>query len=391
MLEQKRTEVSKPVVGEDVRPDGLVRDRGLRDHPETLLGVVDDGDGFAAHRGDGPVFAEEVERVIGVEFALVVKGQVEVQQGHERKGAVLVAFFLEGQVPGGVRRQAGGATNLVLIMPRDLALQEGVGVFVVGDTFISQEGDEALLEGVEAAFDFAFGLGVRGDAMGDAQGGEGALELGVGVEAVGRGAVAKEREAVGVERGWRAVLFEGGAQMAEVAPGGVAGGEGGGEDFAGMIVEGEDQGRIGVGGPPGMGRGVVLPAFTPGGALPAPPGFGAAFGRGASLRKVLADIGGDGSTGAWEVEPAGQFVGQQGEVEGLTVGQEVREEGVGGGGPLGVVIATRELEGEGFFVGEPLMAQFVAARATEPQALGGGGGIQLAGIEGGEDFLDVEG
>jgi len=40
------------------------------------------------------------------------------------------------------------------------------------------------LQGAEAAFDFAFGLGIGGDAVGRTQRGEGALELGVGVEPV---------------------------------------------------------------------------------------------------------------------------------------------------------------------------------------------------------------
>ena len=37
------------------------------------------------------------------------------------------------------------------------------------------------------------------------------------------------------------------------------------------------------------------------------------------------------------------------------------------------------------------MAQFVEAGATDHQTLGGREGVELAGVEGGEDFLDVEG
>ncbi len=44
-------------------------------------------------------------------------------------------------------------------MPRDLDLEQGVGVLVIGDFFLGQKGDEAFLEEVEAAFDFAFGVG----------------------------------------------------------------------------------------------------------------------------------------------------------------------------------------------------------------------------------------
>ena len=77
-------------------------------------------------------------------------------------------------------------------MPVELGLEEGVGVFVVGDFFESQEADEAFLEGIETAFDFAFGGRIGCDAVIGAQGGEGALELGMGVEPISGGAMAKE-------------------------------------------------------------------------------------------------------------------------------------------------------------------------------------------------------
>jgi hypothetical protein len=91
-----------------------------------------------------------------------------------------------------------------------------------------------------------------------------------------------------------------------------------------------------------------------------------------------------------EVEPAGQFIGHQSEVERLAVREEVGQEGVGGGGPVGMMIATGRVEGERGLVAEPKVAQFVEARATDHQALGGGVGIELAGIEGGQDLLDIE-
>ena len=160
--------------------------RRLRDHPEALAGVVDDGDGFSGGGCDWPGAAEEVEGVIGVEAALDVEGQMEIEQGRGGHGPQLRPLFLQGQIPGRVGGQAGGAADLVLVVPGDLGLEQDVGVFVIVDFFVGQQGDEAFLEGVEAAFDFAFGLGVGGDAVSGAQGGEGALELGMGVQAVGR-------------------------------------------------------------------------------------------------------------------------------------------------------------------------------------------------------------
>lgn len=142
---------------------------------------------------------------------------------------------------------------MVLVVPSQLDLEQGVGVGVIGDSFVGQKADESFLEGVEAALDFAFGGGVWGDAVGGAQGGKSALELGMGVEPVGWGAMAEEGESVGIETGWQAVNFDGRAQMFEMAPGGVAAHEGAGDDFTGMIIQREDEDWIMVGWPPSMG------------------------------------------------------------------------------------------------------------------------------------------
>jgi hypothetical protein len=308
--------------------------------------MVNEGDGFLAQGGDGPVVAEEVQSAVGVEAALMVKGQMEVQERGRWHRQEAGAFFGEGFVPRGVGGQAGGAADVVLVVPVQLELEELIGGFEIGDAFVGQEGDEAFLKGVEAAFDFALGLGVRGDAMGDAQGGEGALELGMGVEAVGGGAMAKERETVGVEGDGRAVFFDGSAQVAEVAPSGVAGDESAGDDFAGVIVGGEDEGGIDLGRPPRMGRGIVLPEFADVGALPAAAGLGAGRLRGDMLGEVLLDVMGDGGAGTVEVPAASQFVGQEGEVEGLAVWEDVGQEIMSGLRPRGVMIAAGRLRGE---------------------------------------------
>ena len=54
------------------------------------------------------------------------------------------------------------------------------------------------------------------------------------------------------------------------------------------------------------------------------------------------------------------------------------------------MIAARGSEFKGRFVGQPLMAQLVKPSGTDLQARRGGERIELAAIEGGEDFLDVE-
>lgn len=390
MSQQKRTGISKAVVSEDGGPDRMFGVWVSGDDPEALHGVVNERDGFLAQGGDGPVLAQEVEGSVGVEPALVIEGQMEVQEWRRRHGQEPGAFFGEGFVPSGVGSQAGGAADVVLVVPVQLVLEELIGGLEVGDAFVGQERDEPFLKGVEAAFNFAFGGGVGRDAVGDPQGGEGALELGMGVEAIGGGAMAEERQAVGVEGHGRAVLFDGSAQVAEVTPGGVAGDEGAGDDFAGVIVGGEDERGINVGRPPGMGRGIVLPEFADVGALPAAAGFGAGRLRGDVLGEVLLDVVGDRGAGAVEVQTARQFVGQEGEVEGVAVREDVGQKIMSGLGPGRVVIAAGRFGREASLVGEPLMAQFIEAGASDQEAFGGGGGIELAGVEGFEDLLDVE-
>ena len=72
------------------------------DDPEALTWVVNNGDGFSGGWADGPGAAQEVEGVIGIETALEVKGQMQIQQGDGGGGPEVGAFFLEGQIPGGI-------------------------------------------------------------------------------------------------------------------------------------------------------------------------------------------------------------------------------------------------------------------------------------------------
>ncbi len=302
----------------------------------------------------------------------------------------MVAFFLERQFPGGVGSQVRGATDVVLVVPINLDFEQRVGVFVVGDFFIGQQGDQPILQGAKAPFDFAFGLGIGSDAMSHAQRGKGALELGVVVEPVGRGGVAEESQPIGVKASRRAVLFNDRAKVSKVPPSGVAGGEGAAEDFAGVIVEGENEAGIMFAGPPGMRRTIMLPEFADGRALPAAARLGAAFGGGNQMGKVLSDIGGDGGAGAMKVKLTGQFIGQQREVEGLAVRQKGSQKIVGGLRPVNFVVAAGGSGREASFVTEPLMAQSVELGRTEAQTLCGRERVELARVEGGQNFLNVE-
>ncbi len=90
---------------------------------------------------------------------------------------------------------------MVLVKPMDLGLEQVVGGLIIGDFFIGQQGDQAVLKGAETAFDFTFGLGIGCDAVRYSQSSEGALELGMGVQTVVRGGMAKQRQTVGIKAG----------------------------------------------------------------------------------------------------------------------------------------------------------------------------------------------
>ena len=91
-------------MSQDVGPDGVERIGQVSNDPEALFGVMDNRDELVGHGRHRPVFAQEVQSVVGVEPTLEVEGQVQIQQRHRGYGAVVVAFFLHGQVPRGVRR-----------------------------------------------------------------------------------------------------------------------------------------------------------------------------------------------------------------------------------------------------------------------------------------------
>ena len=75
--------------------------------------------------------------------------------------------------------------------------------------------------------------------MGDAQGGEGPLELGTGIPIIGHGIMAKQAQAVGVDDQGQGVLEKEPAKMLEMIPGRVGGDKDCAQEFAGMVVDGQ--------------------------------------------------------------------------------------------------------------------------------------------------------
>lgn len=103
----------------------------------------------------------------------------------------------------------------------------------------------------------ACGLGAT--SVGHAQSGEGALELGTRIPVIGHGIMAKEAEAIGVHHHGQVVLEKEAAKVLEMIPGGVGRDKDRAQELAGMIIHGQQQGLLFLGGPPPVDGGIVLP------------------------------------------------------------------------------------------------------------------------------------
>jgi len=182
--------------------------------------MVDQADGGPLGLCDGPASPEEIYLLVGVDSSAQVESQMQVQQSGGRARTNGGAFFCQGPVPSDIGAVAGGAADGGILVS-DLAIEHDLSSGVIADVFVSQQGDQALLQGSKAAFDLAFGLRAGSDQMGYAQGGEGALELRTGIAIIGHGIMAEEAEAVGVNGQRQAMLEEEATEMFEVIPGGI--------------------------------------------------------------------------------------------------------------------------------------------------------------------------
>ena len=198
---------------------------------------MDESDRGSFGGSDVPALAKKVDLVVGVNAAFQMKGEMQVQQGCGRTGTRDGALFRQGFVPSGIGTEGGGGADGV-ILALNLAVEHDLRGGIAADSFISQEGHEAFLQGSKAAFDLAFGLRAGGDEMGNPQSGEGALELGTGIPVIGHGIMAKEAQAVGVHDHGQAVPEKEAAKVLEVIPSGVGGDEDRAQELAGMVIDG---------------------------------------------------------------------------------------------------------------------------------------------------------
>ena len=201
--------------------------------------------------------------------------------------------------------------------------------------------------------------------------------------------MAEKGEPVGVDGLGTAVAEERTAEVLKVGPGGVRGNKGGGDVLAGVVVDGEQEGLLGVGLPPGVDGGVMLPELPDAGPLPAAAGLGDGGGRLDQAREVGADVGGDGLPIAQEAAPAEEFIGEELEVGWALKGQEVLQQASDLRRPWGSVVAAGN--GRGGLLVDPAEAKAEEVGPADVQTETGLGRIDQAVVEVVEGEVDEVG
>ena len=276
----------------------------LGDDPELDFGMVDEGHGMPRGGSDRIAVTEEINLVVGVDASLDMQCQMEIQQAGIGARMQHMAMLLLSFSTGVVRGQVGGAADGA-VLAGQLAGQQFLGGGVSGDFLVGQKGEDSFLESAKAALDFTLGLRAGRDQMGDSEGGEGALELRAGIPAIGRGFMAEQGQAIGIESQGQAVAGKSAAEVLEVMPGGVGRNKDGRQEFAGVVIHGQQEGLLGISRPPLVDGGVVLPQFAHAGSFPAAAGLGYGRGRTDQEREVTASVGGNGFAVALESEAGG--------------------------------------------------------------------------------------
>ena len=350
---------------------------------------MDKGDGGSFCGSEVPALAKKIDLAVGVDAAFEVEGQMEVQQGSRRTGSCGGAFFLQGIFPGCIGAEpCGAAAGGVLAL--QLPVEHALGGGIAADFFIGEDCDQTFLQGAKAALNLALGLGAGRDQMGDAQSREGALELRAGITVIGHGIMAEEAEAIGVHDHGQIMPEKEAAEMLEVIPSGVGGDKDRAQEFARMIIDGQEQGLLFIGGPPLVDGGIMLPEFIDASAFPTPAGLGAGFRLADEVGQVCPGKGGHRLPVALEAEAGFQFVGDELEVGRFLQGQELLEKGDGLGRPVRPMIATRELGGEPRAFLEEAGAEPVKMRAADLEMVGGIRSVNHTLVELPEDLLEKQ-
>ena len=258
-------------------------------------------DGTARGRVDAPALEgdRDLAIVAGPHAGLLAPdvGPPRTHGGHAQNGA----FFGAGLGARGMRGEAQFAVDFMLVGVGQELVEQAVGSFQFQDAVGGQERGQAFLPVVVPAFDFAFGLGCRGGAQGDAVEVERGAELREGVGGVG----VEEGVVVHVERQGQAVGLENAGEEVEMGQESFAVVKAGPGVVAGGVVQEVEQALlVGGVGEEGVGRGVVLPEGALIAGLPALDRFGSLFGTGVGGQFVFEGPAADAGAVGFAVEAA---------------------------------------------------------------------------------------
>jgi hypothetical protein len=226
--------------------------------------------------------------------------------------------------------------------------------------------------------------------MGDPEGGKSALELGARVTIIRHGIMTKETEAVGVHDHGEAVLEKESSKMFKVIPSGVGGDKGRAQEFAGMIIDGEQEGLLFIGRPPLVDGRIVLPEFADAGAFPSAAGFGTRFGQADKFGKACSGKGGHGLAVAFETKAGFECIRHELKIGRFLQRQELLEEANGMGWPVRPMVTAGAFGGEAGAFLEEASAEPVKMGSADLEVMGGIRGVNLAAIELPEDLLEKQ-
>ena len=305
-------------------------------------------------------------------------------------GAQDGSFFCAGLLLSGVGCLTQFTMDFVLVGVGHELVEQLVGPGEFDDLVGGQEGDEAFLPVVMAAFDFALGLRGWGIEQLDAVEVEGGAELGEGVGVVG----VEEGMVVHIKGQGQAVGLKDAGKEIEVGQEGFTEVEACAGVEAGGVIKNVQQGLlVGAAGQPGVRAGVILPEGAEVAGLPAFDRFWGGFVAGVGSELMCDGPAADAGAVGFEVETAVEFAGR-GTVGGGRLGGE-KFGGQSGdfGGPVWVVIATGQTGRPGvnaaLGAGEQVVrAKLVVAAEAESQFEGDRFGREQAGAGLCEEMAD---
>lgn len=319
--------------------------------------------------------AFKIDGVVVVDAAIEAKGEVQIEQAWQRRGAKVCVVFKQGFFPHFQRDQAGGALAGA-VLAAYLHLEDFVSVFPSLDPGVSQESDETFLEGAKAAFNLAFSLGSWRDEVSHAQPQQCALKLALGIAVVVAGTWPEEAQAVGIDGLWQPMGFKGATEVAEVIPSGLGADEAARHIEARMVVDGEQEDLFGGCRPPLVNGTVVLIEFANAGTTKAPVDLFFAQRRRHEMGKVRFDMRFDAGSSAFEIAESVHFIRHELVVWRVLQREEVLEKGAHVFGPSAGATAAAGLGLIGLPVAQVIGPEIIEPGFADAQMFGCGGGIK---------------